>query len=135
MAENEIPFAERALAEIDGLHRVLQAWFRGEGGDDAAKVMERFDEAFHMVGAAGNLLSHEGMAAALPRMRGSRPTLVMEIEDVTLRALSQAGALITYREVQRQDSGTTQRWSTALLVDRPDRPTPVWALLQETVIP
>lgn len=125
-------FAERAAAEIDDLHRVLQAWFRAGGPDDADAVMARFDEDYRMVGAAGGVVTFEKMRAALPTMRGSRPTLVMEIDEVEIRHLAGDCAVITYREVQTQDSGVTTRWSTAVLLDRADRPTPVWKALQET---
>ena len=65
-------FAERAAAEIDALHRLLQAWFRGEGGDDPAPVLQRFDEGFLMVTPAGRLLPFAAFAAGFPALRGTR---------------------------------------------------------------
>lgn len=126
-------FADKAAAEIDDLHRLLQAWFRAEGSADPGPVLAHFDEAFIMVTTAGKILPFEQFAAAFPGMRGTRPSLVMQISDVVVRHQGEGFALLTYRERQIQDSGTTDRLSTALLLERPDRPTPVWRHLQETM--
>lgn len=127
-------FTTAAAAEIDGLHRLLQAWFRAEGTDDPAQILARFDEGFIMVSPAGKLITYAQFAGGLPGMRGSRPTLIMEISEVVVRHVSEAAALVTYHERQIQESGTTDRISTALLLNRADRPTPVWRHLQETWI-
>ncbi|MGP9810332.1 DUF4440 domain-containing protein [Rhodopseudomonas sp. NSM] len=127
-------FADAVPLEADALHRLLQAWFRAEGSDDPAAIRARFDEGFTMVTPAGKMLTYEQFSAGLPAMRGSRPTLIMEISDVVVRYLDGATALVTYCERQIQDSGTTDRLSTALLIARADRPTPVWRHLQETWI-
>lgn len=125
-------FADQAAREIDALHRLLQAWFRAEGGADPAPILARFDEGFNMVSPAGKLVSYQQFSTGLPGMRGSRPTLVMEISDVVVRHISDAAALVTYQERQIQDSGANVRISTALLLNRADRPTPVWRHLHET---
>jgi hypothetical protein len=59
----------------------------------------------------------------------------MEITDVALRHADTRSALVTYRERQILGEQATDRLSTALLLDRPDRPTPVWRHLQETMLP
>jgi hypothetical protein len=127
-------FADNAAREIDALHRLLQAWFRAEGSDDPAAILTRFDEGFNMVNPAGKLVTYQQFADGLPGMRGSRPTLIMEIGEVMVRHVSDKAALVTYRERQIQDTGTNDRVSTALLLNRSDRPTPVWRHLQETWI-
>jgi hypothetical protein len=127
-------FSDRAAAEIDGLHRLLQAWFRAEGPTEPAGILARFDEAFVMITPAGKTLTYAQFSTGLPAGRGTRPTLIMEINDVVVRHVDGHSALVTYRETQRQESGTTDRMSTALLLDRADRPTPVWRHLQETWI-
>ncbi|MCA1452745.1 DUF4440 domain-containing protein [Bradyrhizobium sp. BRP22] len=127
-------FADNAAREIDALHRLLQAWFRAEGSDDPAAILNRFDEGFNMVNPAGKLVTYQQFADGLPGMRGSRPTLIMEIGEVMVRHVSDKAALVTYRERQIQDTGTNDRVSTALLLNRSDRPTPVWRHLQETWI-
>lgn len=128
----EKSFADRAAEEIDALHRVLQAWFRAEGESDPKVVLDRFDERFRMVGASGNVIDYAQFAAGLPKLRGSRPTLVLEISDVEVLDAQEDKALVVYRERQHQDTGSTERWSSALLIKRADRPTPVHVHVQET---
>ena len=59
----------------------------------------------------------------------------MEITDVIVRHHDAGSALVTYRERQVQGELATDRLSTVLLLDRADRPTPVWRHLQETMLP
>jgi hypothetical protein len=125
-------FTDQAAREIDALHRLLQAWFRAEGSADPAPILARFDEGFNMVSPAGKLVTYQQFSAGLPTTRGSRPTLIMEISEVVVRHISENAALVTYQERQIQDSGTNMRVSTALLLNRADRPTPIWRHLQET---
>ena len=82
---------------------------------------------------AGKILTFGEFAAAFPGMRGTRPSLMMQISDVVVRREGEGFALLTYRERQIQDSGTTDRISTVMLLERSDRPTPVWHHLQETM--
>ena len=127
-------FADNAAREIDALHRLLQAWFRAEGSNDPAPILARFDEGYSMLNPAGKLITYQQFREGLPGLRGTRPTLIMEISDVVVRHVGDSAALVTYRERQTQDSGVNNRVSTALLLDRADRPTPVWRHLQETWI-
>ncbi len=131
---SDTSFKEAVAAEADALHVLLQAWFRAEGTTDPAPILARFDEGFTMVTPAGKIISYEQFAGGLPNSRGTRPTLIMQISNVAIRYLGETSALVTYQERQIQDSGTTDRVSTALLLKRPDRPTPVWRHLQETFI-
>jgi hypothetical protein len=130
--QTTLSFAEAVPLEADALHRHLQNWFRAEGTDDPASILARFDEQFNMVTPAGKIVTYQQFSGGLTAMRGSRPTLIMEISEVAVRYLDLASAVVTYRETQRQDSGTTDRISTALLLQRADRPSPVWRHLQET---
>jgi hypothetical protein len=132
MPVSAIPFTAAASVEVDGLHRLLQAWFRAEGDADPAAILAHFDVGFTMITPAGRLVSYEAFAAGLPGLRGSRPTLLIEITEVTVRHATETSAVVTSRERQVQDSGTTHRMSTALLLKRADRPAPVWRHLQET---
>jgi hypothetical protein len=128
-------FPDRAAAEIDALHRLLQAWFRAEGSDDPAPVLAHFDEDFLMVSPAGRVIPFAAFAAGFPTLRGTRPGLVMEISEVAVRYHGPGAALVTYRERQITPTLSNDRISTALLLDDPGRPTPVWRHLQETMLP
>lgn len=126
-------FTERALAEIDGLHRVLQRWFRAEGEQDPALVLEHFDPGYTMVTTAGKLMPLDSLRGALPGFWGSRPGLVMEISRETLVHAGPGFALMTYTERQHLAGATTDRFSTVLMLDRGDAALPAWRHLHETM--
>ena len=125
-------FERQAAASIDALHRVLQAWFNAEGSDDPAVVLAHFDPAFIMMTPAGGQSTYAQFSAALPTMRGSRSGLVMEISDVVVRYVDDHAALVTYHERQTLADVTTNRVSTALLLNGHDSGIPQWRHLQET---
>lgn len=127
-------FTDRALAEVDALHRVLQAWFRGEGAQDPELLRRHFDPAFTMVTTAGKLITYAAFEAGLPAMWGSRPGLVMEITHETVRHSGPGLALLTYNERQHLGGAFTDRFSTVLMLDRGDAACPAWRHLQETMI-
>lgn len=126
-------FAPRALAAIDGLHRVLQRWFRAEGEQDPALVLAHFDPAYTMVTTAGKVLPLDSLRAALPGFWGSRPGLVMEIAGETLVHAGPGFALMTYTERQHLAGAATDRFSTVLMLDRGEAAPPAWRHLQETM--
>lgn len=127
-------FTARAIAEIDGLHRVLQAWFRAEGTKDPGLVLEHFDEGYTMVTTAGKLLTLPVFHDALPTFWGSRPELTMEITNETVIHEAPGLAVLTYNERQRLNGAVTDRYSTVLLLDRGAGKVPAWRHLQETMI-
>ena len=127
-------FTDRALAEIDGLHRALQAWFRAEGEQDPSLVLSHFDEGFTMVTPAGKVLPYATFRAAVPGMWGSRPGLVMEITEETVLHSGAGFALLTYKERQHLSGSFTDRFSTVLMLDRGEGTVPAWRHLQETMI-
>ena len=124
-------FVDRAAAEIDGLHRLLQAWFRAEGSEDPAAVFAHFDPSFTMITPAGGLITFAQFSSGFPAARGTRPTLIMEISDVSVGYYDEKSALVTYQERQIQADGTTDRRSTALLLND-GTALPKWRHLQET---
>ncbi|MFT8423218.1 MAG: hypothetical protein ABF665_17200 [Gluconacetobacter sp.] len=117
--------------EVIALHVVLQAWFRGEGTDDTGSVLKHFAKNYTMIGAAGRVLPLEAFAKALPTLRGSRPGLVMTIENVMLRHVFPGGVLATYREIQTQGETRTERWSSVTFQREPTG-TLLWTFLHET---
>lgn len=127
-------FTDRALAEIDGLHRVLQAWFRAEGAQDGGLVLSHFDPGYTMITPTGKLLTLDVFQAALPTMWGSRQGLVMEITHEQLVHGGPGFAVMTYNERQHLNGTVTDRFSTVLMLDRGDGAGPAWRHLQETMI-
>lgn len=125
-------FTKSALAEIDGLHRVLQRWFCAEGERDEAGVLAHFDPAYTMVTPTGKLLTMGNFRAALPGFWGSRPSLIMEISGEMLVHEGPGFAVMTYQERQHLAGAVTNRFSTVLMLER--HGAPVWRHLQETMI-
>jgi hypothetical protein len=128
----EANFNDRALAEIDGLHRVLQRWFRAEGTQDPAPMLLHFDPKYTMVAPSGKLLTLDTFRAALPSLWGSRPGLIMEISGETLVHAGPDLAVMTYQERQHLAGTVTDRFSTVLMLNRNGHP--VWRHLQETLL-
>ncbi|MFT8674996.1 MAG: hypothetical protein ABF990_09745 [Acetobacter sp.] len=124
-----------ATQEIVDLHVLLQAWFRGEGSENPQDIIDHFAPGYEMVGAAGRRIGLDGFAAALPKLRGSRPGLVMEIEDVAIHTRVGDALLATYREVQTQGESRTERWSSALFVPGSTATGLAWSFLHETFLP
>ena len=134
MMEHSKGFIQRALAEIDGLHRVLQRWFRAEGEQDASAVLAHFDPAYTMITPTGKQLTLDMFQNALPGFWGSRPGLVMEISNETLVHAAPGIAVMTYNERQHLNGTATDRFSTVVMLDRGESVSPAWRHLQETMI-
>ncbi|GBR54006.1 hypothetical protein [Gluconobacter sphaericus] len=121
-----------ASAEIIELHRLLQDWFCGVGSSDPKDILDRMTPDYMMVGAAGRLVTFEMFTKVLPSLRGSRPGLVMEIEDVKVLHAFEGGMLAFYREIQTQGETRTERWSSVLFCAAGQGEQLLWKHLQET---
>jgi hypothetical protein len=95
-------------------------------------VLAHFSPSFTMVSPLGSYVLFEQFSAGLPRARGSRAGLVMTISDVVVRYCDEHAALVTYQEHQEQGDKVTDRLSTAVLLNQPDKAVPQWLHLQET---
>ncbi len=131
-ATDDTDFATKAANAIDALHRVLQAWFNAEGSDDPAVVLSHFDPSFTMMTPAGAQVGFADFVTSLTKSRGARAGLVMTISDVMVRYVDHKAALVTYHEHQTQGEATTDRVSTALLLNGHASGIPQWRHLQET---
>lgn len=120
--------------EIVELHRLLQAWFRGENEEPLSGLLAHFAPGYMMVGAAGRVITLEGFEKVLPSLKGSRPGLIMEIFDVKICQTFDGGILAFYREVQTQGEARTERWSTVLFVENAAKTQLLWKHLQETFL-
>ncbi len=127
------PFVAQALAEIDGLHRVLQAWFRAEGRQDAEAVLAHFDPAYTFVTPVGKVVTFEMFKAGLAGLWGSRPDLVMEITHEAVVFADTGSVSMTYHERQSRTDAVTDRISTVVMVPGPAG-APVWRHHQETML-
>ncbi|MBM9400066.1 hypothetical protein JUN65_00445 [Gluconacetobacter azotocaptans] len=126
--------ADAVTKEIVELHRLLQAWFCGEGTNDPEVILERFDPGYMMVGAAGRVVSYEDFQKILPALHGSRPTLVMQISDVRVCHTFEGGVLAFYREVQTTGESCNARWSSVMFLFSEDGQALRWRHLHETFV-
>lgn len=123
---------EAASFEVLELHRLLQDWFGGVGPETPEEILSHMAPGYLMVGAAGRVVTREDFATVLPKLRGSRPGLVMEIHDVRVCETFYGGMLAFYREIQTQGDAKTERWSSVLFLKAPDGRALLWKHLQET---
>ncbi|KXV71534.1 hypothetical protein AD952_08575 [Acetobacter cerevisiae] len=123
-----------ARKEIVDLHVLLQNWFCGEGVVEPRAILDHFTPDYQMVGAAGRPISREAFAGALPKLFGSRPGLVMEIEDVAVIASFKDGHLVTYKEIQTQNGNRNERWSVVMFRTGSAQQVLLWQYLQETFL-
>ena len=130
----------RTAAEIERLHVVIAAWFRGEG-ERSDETFERDFTAllhpdFEIVEPSGRVLARAGIVAGIGAAWGTNPDFRIAIEDVRLLAAWPASAtcLATYVEAQsgarNTDPPSNRRRSTVLFEDRGGRL--IWRHLHET---
>ncbi|MCW2094955.1 DUF4440 domain-containing protein [Lelliottia amnigena] len=117
--------------EIIDAHIAIENWLgKGEGDHDA--LMAHFCEGFTMVTPTGACLDYPSLSAFFMAQRGSRPGLSILVDNVDVLEAWPDGAVLCYREVQRQPSApTTLRWSTVVLRQQGD--SVLWRHLHETV--
>jgi hypothetical protein len=137
----------RARAEVEGLHRFFEQWFRGEGGDgqgDAspafARVADALAEPFQIVFPSGNRASRQALLTELRGNHGSRRaeagTFEILIDRIEVRWELADVCLLTYEEWQHASSGTTARLSSAVFQRHDAAPEGVvWLHVHECWLP
>jgi hypothetical protein len=119
--------------ELGEIHAEIQALFDGSADDGALqRIVARFAPQFTMVMPSGAALDHAGACDIFARLRGARPGSQITIRDMEIVAEYPAGAVVKYREYQRDVAGNANvRRSTAVLdLDAHGKVT--WRHLHET---
>jgi hypothetical protein len=119
--------------ELDEIHLEIQALFDGSADDGALqRIVARFAPSFTLVMPSGAVLDLDALRETFAKLRGARPGSQITIRDMEIVAQYPAGAVVKYREYQRDDTGTANvRRSTAVLEsDAQGKVT--WLHLQET---
>jgi hypothetical protein len=114
-------------------HARIEQWI---GQNDAPEsvltaLLDGFAPAFTMITTDGQRLPQGALPALFAGLRGSRPGLKIQIDELTVRYADAASALLTYRERHAWSGGATQRRATALFTAGEDGQ-PQWAHLHET---
>ncbi|WP_341313228.1 hypothetical protein WN982_17795 [Paraburkholderia sp. IMGN_8] len=126
---NNNPYFE----ELDTTHVEIQALFDGSADAGALeRIMARFAPQFTLVMTSGVALDHAGVREIFAKLRGARPGSQIKIRDMEIVAEYPSGAVVKYREYQRDDAGNANvRRSTAVMdIDAHGKVT--WRHLQET---
>lgn len=126
---NNNPYFE----ELDNIHVEIQALFDGSADADALeRIMARFAPQFTLVMTSGTALDHAGVREIFAKLRGARPGSQIKIRDMEIVAAYPSGAVVKYREYQRDNAGNANvRRSTAVMdIDAHGKVT--WRHLQET---
>jgi len=114
-------------------HAHIEQWI---GQTDApasvlTALLGSFAPAFTMITTDGQRLPHGALPALFSGLRGSRPGLKIQIDELTVRYADGGSAVLTYRERHTWNGGATQRRATALFMAGEDGQ-PQWAHLHET---
>ncbi|MFP3565226.1 hypothetical protein [Paraburkholderia sp. SIMBA_030] len=126
---NNNPYFE----ELDTIHVEIQALFDGSADAGALeRIMARFAPQFTLVMTSGVALDHAGVREIFAKLRGARPGSQITIRDREIVAAYPSGAVVKYREYQRDNAGNANvRRSTAVMdIDAHGKVT--WRHLQET---
>ncbi|MFM0718729.1 nuclear transport factor 2 family protein [Paraburkholderia strydomiana] len=119
--------------ELGDIHAEIQALFDGSADDGALqRIVARFAPQFTMVMPSGIAVDHAGVRELFGKLRGARPGSQITIRDMEIVADYGSGAVVKYREYQRDGAGNANvRRSTAVLdLDAHGKVT--WCHLHET---
>ena len=136
---------EHALrAEVESMHDVLAAWFRGDEKADGEHFQEilidRFAPELRIIYPSGTMLTRDELFDPVFAAHGSNPPFRVAIRDFRLVALSSDKALATacYIEDQFNALNTTpsdnSRRSTVVFRLSPDAREISWLHIHETAI-
>lgn len=119
--------------ELNRIHVEIQALFDGSAEAGAVdRLMTRFAPSFLLVMPNGTLLDHAGLRETFAGLAGARPGSQITIRDVAIVAEYPAGAVVRYREYQRDDSGNANVRRSTAVFDRDAHGNVTWRHLHET---
>lgn len=114
-------------------HALIEQWIGQPDAPDhvLADLLSRFAPGFTMVATDGQRLAANALPALFAGLRGARPGLKIDIDEMTVRHADTASVLLSYRERHAWTTGATQRRATVLFTGGADG-LPQWAHLHET---
>lgn len=99
------------------MHADLAEWLGTEGGAEAlGRFVGQLDPEFSMVTLEGELVGREQLVAGLDGAGNAAAGLGIEIADIEVLQRSAGGVVVRFREIHRVGDGSSERWTTAVLV-------------------
>jgi hypothetical protein len=119
--------------ELDDIHVEIQALFDGSADDGALqRIVARFAPQFSLVMPSGAALDRAGVHEIFAKLRGARPGSQITIRDKEIVAEYPTGAVVTYREYQRDNAGNANVRRSTAVMDLDAQGKVTWRHLQET---
>ncbi len=115
------------------VHSRIEHWIGSPDAPDAqlAVLLDDFAPGFSMIAADGQRLPAEALPALFGGLRGARPGLKIEIDELAVLHAGADAVVLSYRERHAWSAGATRRRATALFTVLPGGQ-PQWMYLQET---
>jgi hypothetical protein len=119
--------------ELDDIHVEIAALFDGSADEGTLeRIMARFAPQFTLVMTSGNALDHAGVRDVFTKLRGARPGSQITIRDMELVAEYASGAVVKYREYQRDNAGNANVRRSTAVMELDAQGKVMWRHLQET---
>ncbi|OAJ62804.1 hypothetical protein A6V36_20790 [Paraburkholderia ginsengiterrae] len=119
--------------ELDDIHLEIQALFDGSADEGALqRIMARFAPQFTLVMTSGVALDHAGVREIFSKLHGARPGSQIMIRDREIVAEYPSGAVVKYREYQRDGAGNANVRRSTAVMDLDAHGKVMWRHLQET---
>lgn len=114
-------------------HALIEQWIGQSDAPDTvlAALLSSFSPDFTMITTDGQRLPQHALPTLFASLRGTRPGLKIDIDEIAVRHTDSASVLLSYRERHAWTGGTTQRRATVLFTAAADGE-PQWAHLHET---
>ena len=110
---NHADLKDQLRREVESMHEVLAAWFRGEGEKDRAtfnaQLVDRFAADLTIIYPSGSMLTRAALFDPIFDAHGSNPPFRVTIRDFQLITISEDGclAIACYIEDQFNAKNTT----------------------------
>ncbi|WP_345812882.1 DUF4440 domain-containing protein [Paraburkholderia sp. PREW-6R] len=119
--------------ELGSIHVEIQALFDGSADEGALRrIMARFAPQFTLVTPSGAVMDYAGLHDTFARLIGARPGSQITIKDMELVAEYPSGAVVKYREYQRDSAGNANVRRSTAVMDLDSTGNVSWRHLQET---
>jgi hypothetical protein len=119
--------------ELGDIHADIQALFDGSADHGVLdRIMARFAPQFTLIMTSGIALDHAGVREIFAKLNGARPGSQISIRDMEIVSEYPSGAVVKYREYQRDNTGNANVRRSTAVMDLDAQGKVTWRHLQET---